>query len=296
METGIIRASYNQETAAWSVDHVSSFDLAGITFTIDGSGQVGYTTTNMAGTGYVGDIRIKEVKKFQAAPFSITNNAGPLDVTGLLFDKDFTKAAKIPFHLFRRDDVKDCEEMGQLLVSYNIETSTWRISLLSQFDDCEVTFTITAAGQVQYTSSDFAGGNHNGELRLGDITQIDLTGVAPPAPSANNELYVEHKLTGIVDIYEVIDAYFGLKEAKTLTNVVLTCEFTGATGLVEVTIRRDGVSGPASEVFQLNAAVGVQTIALAGTLSGVLGDYFSVDITAKPADQSKQLNVGMFFN
>ncbi len=172
-EQGVMFVSYNQETDLWSVSAPSSFDDAEVVFTVTAAGQVQYTSGDLTGTGYVGTIRITDIQRFTPTPQTILNASGPLDLTGLVFDDSLIKAAKMAFHLFRRTDTQDKEEMGEIFVSFNSETLSWRISAPSSFDDAEVTFTITAAGQVQYTSSNLAGGSHNGEFR--SLAPIEFT-------------------------------------------------------------------------------------------------------------------------
>ncbi len=103
---------------------------------------------------------------------AIQNNAGPLDVTGLLFASASVASARVLWHLERRTDSQDVTEHGMFFLSYNNETSAWEIVTQSFGDDAEVVFSVTASGQVQYTSNDLTGTTYSGTLRWSDITTI----------------------------------------------------------------------------------------------------------------------------
>ena len=105
----------------------------------------------------------------------LNNQAAPLDITGLVFDKTNYKAAQISFELYRQTDSENAQEIGHLFASHNSWTNQWRISLSSNLDDAGVEFTITAAGQVQYTSSNIAGANYQGKLRVANIIRFKQT-------------------------------------------------------------------------------------------------------------------------
>jgi hypothetical protein len=176
-ETGEVFVSYNEDTDVWSIDWDSKFDNSGITFGIDANGQVTYTSTNIAGTGYQGFLRVTDITTIdQTGPddFLLQNNqAVPLDVTNLLFDKAQTVGVRVLFHIFRRTDTQQKEETGELFLSYNSVTDNWRVDYDSKFDNGGVQFQVTSAGQVTYTSSNLTGGNHAGTLRTTDITRVN---------------------------------------------------------------------------------------------------------------------------
>lgn len=87
------------------------------------------------------------------------------DIAGLLFDKTLLQAAVIEFSLERRSDSSNVQEMGHMFVAHDTNDDTWRISVSSNLDDAGVTFNITSAGQVQYTSDTLAGANYAGKIR-----------------------------------------------------------------------------------------------------------------------------------
>lgn len=100
------------------------------------------------------------------------NDAGPTDVTGLLFDKANVKSAIVKFDLERRTDTQNEQESGEMRIMHDTADDVWRIELQTSGDDAGVTFSITSGGQVQYSSDDLTGSNYVGELRIGQIISI----------------------------------------------------------------------------------------------------------------------------
>ena len=64
------------------------------------------------------------------------------------------------------NDTQEANEAGVLYISHNTETDAWAIAAYSELGDAEVTWGIDASGQVNYTSSAFAGTGYVGTLRL----------------------------------------------------------------------------------------------------------------------------------
>ncbi len=109
--------------------------------------------------------------------FAIANNqAGATNITGLLFNKVTHKAAIIPFDLMRSTTLSNRMQSGHLFASHNSATDTWHLSILSGFGDAlggpTGVFSITNAGQVQYTSDNMAGASYSGILRAAGILRI----------------------------------------------------------------------------------------------------------------------------
>jgi len=103
---------------------------------------------------------------------AIANNTGPSDVTGLIFASASIKSARILFDIERRTDTQDVSEHGELYCLYDNENTAWSVELISFGDDAEVTFSITASGQVQYTSNDLTGTTYTGSMRWTNITTV----------------------------------------------------------------------------------------------------------------------------
>lgn len=114
------------------------------------------------------------VSKDKETSFSLLNNQSATDVTGLLFSSASHHRAKIEFAIRRRDDSAEQDCAGVIYAIYKEDAGTWDLSVEFSGDaeggqPCGVTFTITAAGQIQYATADFNGGvgaNYAGYLRF----------------------------------------------------------------------------------------------------------------------------------
>jgi len=97
----------------------------------------------------------------------VNNQAAPLNITNLLFDSNDIKSVTVDFDLHRQSDTgaSELDERGSLLLLFDSVAGNWRAKASSLFDDAAVVFTITAAGQVKYTSSNIAGSNSVGTMR-----------------------------------------------------------------------------------------------------------------------------------
>ena len=103
---------------------------------------------------------------------TITDNAPATVITNLVFDKANIKSARVYYDIFRRNDTQSASEVGEMYVFHDTEADIWRLELDSKGDDAEVQFDVTAAGQVRYTSSNYAGTGYTGTLRYTNITTI----------------------------------------------------------------------------------------------------------------------------
>lgn len=101
------------------------------------------------------------------------NQSSAANVAGVSFDKDDTKAARLLFNIHRRDDAQHADETGEMHIWHDTETDTWELALTSHNDDAGVTFTITAAGQLQYKTTEFGDANYSGTLRITNILQLN---------------------------------------------------------------------------------------------------------------------------
>lgn len=94
--------------------------------------------------------------------FTIANNqSSAADVTGLLFNGTNVKVAIVDFRIRRNTTGGGATERvqtGQVAFFYKPTAATWDYSMGSQYgDDAGVAFSITNAGQVQYTSDNQSG-------------------------------------------------------------------------------------------------------------------------------------------
>ena len=116
------------------------------------------------------------------APTSITdtqanldNNVGPLDVEDLIFSSSEVRSAQIHYTIKRRTDSNEKRSTGILKVQYKPDAGAWSIANESDFDnDTGVAFTITAAGQIQYTTNDLSGANYDGFIIFKTISAFTV--------------------------------------------------------------------------------------------------------------------------
>lgn len=57
IQSGSLYLDWNPQTSQWILTHDFTAGNAGITFSVTSGGQVQYTTDNMTGSGYVGEIK-----------------------------------------------------------------------------------------------------------------------------------------------------------------------------------------------------------------------------------------------
>lgn len=102
------------------------------------------------------------------------NQSSAADVTGLLLDSSSYRSARIEIEIFRKTDSAERIFRGHLIATYLESSGAWDITPSGegsgQYESGVyshgVTFSITAAGQVQYTSDLMTGLNYEGELIL----------------------------------------------------------------------------------------------------------------------------------
>ena len=103
--------------------------------------------------------------------FTVANNqAAAANVTGLVFDKATVKAAKVTYAIDRSTDSSNEQSVGELMIVHDATDDVWRINDTAVLDDTGVTFSITSAGQVQYTSDDLTGTTYVGTLKAVSTT------------------------------------------------------------------------------------------------------------------------------
>lgn len=99
--------------------------------------------------------------------FTIANNqVAAANVTGLLFSSAANLAANIEVSIRRKTATALSEVVatGFLSVTYREQSSLWEVTPILNGDDTGVTFSITAGGQVQYTSTNIAGTSYVGKM------------------------------------------------------------------------------------------------------------------------------------
>ena len=103
--------------------------------------------------------------------FTLANNqVGAANITSLLFDPAETKAVHIYVEVRRTTSINELISTGRICLFYRALTTTWEIIDELSGDEDGVVFTITAGGQVQYTSSSLAGTGYVGTMKFKAIT------------------------------------------------------------------------------------------------------------------------------
>jgi hypothetical protein len=101
------------------------------------------------------------------ADFSLGNNQAAQVVTPLVaLDKVLFKGARFQYDIHRRTDTQSLNETGEMFVSHDTENDVWTIFTQSHGDDAETIFSITAAGQVLYTTNNLTGASYSGNLKI----------------------------------------------------------------------------------------------------------------------------------
>ena len=89
---------------------------------------------------------------------NLLNNQSNVNLDDMLLDYTENKAAKVEYSIVRIQGAVDLVEQGSLSLIYKTSTATWSISGHTYAgDSTQVTFNVTGAGQVQYTSSNIVG-------------------------------------------------------------------------------------------------------------------------------------------
>lgn len=100
---------------------------------------------------------------------NIANNQGsPTDLTGLLFDSATYRGVVLEYDMRRKTDSSERRSIGVLQLIYTTGGSAWSIISDNSNDEVihhGVTFSVTAGGQLQYTSDNQSGSNYSGSMR-----------------------------------------------------------------------------------------------------------------------------------
>lgn len=98
--------------------------------------------------------------------FNIANNqSSAANVNGLSFNTSLVRSAIIQYSLYRTSTTTEMSETGHIYVTYKSTAGTWEIAQ-SYGGSSGVTFTITNAGQIQYTSTNFSGTSYSGKMKF----------------------------------------------------------------------------------------------------------------------------------
>lgn len=110
------------------------------------------------------------VGAFDVAPQALIidpyNPGTNIDITPLSFPVSSVRSAFIRYAVFRSTTATSVYESGELLVVYNPNgpiNNKWEIAQ-RLVGDAQITFSITDAGQVRFSTIALAGSNHTGKL------------------------------------------------------------------------------------------------------------------------------------
>lgn len=136
----------------------------------NGGGPIGYVTASWWNIIRTALLALFGDESATETAFTVVNNqAGAADVTACLVSSASSRGAVVKYDIRRKSDtaLSEVRAVGTLVLGYRLQSSAWEILGQDEYGDTHgVTFTVTAAGQVQYTSTNLAGANYVGELRF----------------------------------------------------------------------------------------------------------------------------------
>lgn len=102
----------------------------------------------------------------------VNNQTVAASVTGVSLSSATHHIGLVFVSLRRRTDSSEAIAFGWLKMIYSLDRATWTVDFVNFGDDIGVTFSITSAGQVQYTSTSIAGLNYFGTLHYDFIKKM----------------------------------------------------------------------------------------------------------------------------
>lgn len=98
------------------------------------------------------------------------NQVAAADVMGLVLDSTLYRSVKVYFEIHRKTDSNEALANG-FLTAISRDTGGWDITAGGSYDGdaTGVSFSITAGGQVQYTSDNMTGANYEGTITFRDL-------------------------------------------------------------------------------------------------------------------------------
>jgi hypothetical protein len=102
---------------------------------------------------------------------SIDNNqSSPQSITNALFNPVSIRSVEITFSIRRTTNISEKVSTGTIYLSYLPIAATWDISYDSTSSNAGITFDITDAGQLNYTSTNISGTGYAGNIKYTFIT------------------------------------------------------------------------------------------------------------------------------
>lgn len=107
---------------------------------------------------------------------SCLDNQTDTDITGAVWDKANIQTVKMHVSVFRRDDTQNSTEVFELTLIKDQEADSWLSPKTTSFEGPSgVTFSVSATGQLRYSSSNFAGANYSGNIRISNIQETRVS-------------------------------------------------------------------------------------------------------------------------
>jgi len=105
----------------------------------------------------------------------LNNQSVAVDIEELLLDSDSYKSVRIFFEIFRKTDSSERVANGDFTCLYKASTDTWALEPgdYRAAESHGVVFSITAAGQIQYTSDNMSGTNYEGTALFRNFSIIE---------------------------------------------------------------------------------------------------------------------------
>lgn len=140
--------------------------VKGLTFLIPETSERrwGDETTNYLVTLGTAINDITSVGDIPLLSIPINNNQTTLiNVDNLSFETTQVRHAIIEYSVYRVTSSEEVSQCGNLLITYKNNAATWEL-IDNTVGDAGVSFTITTAGQVQYTSTNMAGTGYQSKM------------------------------------------------------------------------------------------------------------------------------------
>lgn len=93
--------------------------------------------------------------------FTVANNqVAAANVTGLVFSGATVRSAVVDYYVYRNTTgggATELAEAGKMVLAYKTVAASWELALGPSVGDAGMLFSVTAVGQVQYTSTNITG-------------------------------------------------------------------------------------------------------------------------------------------
>ncbi|MEO0273436.1 MAG: hypothetical protein ABIM30_10225 [candidate division WOR-3 bacterium] len=117
-------------------------------------------------------VELANVINFLTAPGDIINSVSiinnnvttPSDVLGMQFSNANTRSARVTYQVKRQVTGNILIQSGTLYLDWNPQTSSWTITEDFTAGNAGITFSVTASGQVRYTTTNMTGSGYQGEI------------------------------------------------------------------------------------------------------------------------------------